>query len=825
MEQFSLKVSEKENSIRESFVKSESPEQLFIHIQENKEAANYEAVFALDLAGVARRENIRESYNPDEKQSLDAHLYCSSLLAGMSEGQRLDFVYTGGRNHRGQEFFNWEIVGHSGGISTEEAIHKAKQLSQSLSVFLGNAGKDYCFDHINDTEKLDVVKTERQWIAEIHPSGIAIEGGRQKKIGFAVRNEPDSSQSTVIVPYFMDKKISNFDSLVAGAIRCPAPVRLVLSITPFTLSVDDLQIIGDSLEWLQNGETKRIRYNYEIKNGIEELEILNGLERNLMLWLKNPAGLKITCLAISEKPIPFTYLSMVGNEVFRGCPISIKTNQKTPYKYPEDKVIDLCGCINRESALPPLFPGINTLIDCGTKRVYIQPALNLPESGILMGRTSDNKDVRFNRPDRSRHSYIIGATGTGKSTLLYNMVRQDIENDEGVVLIDPHGDLYKQVLISVPKRRTKDVVLIDPCDFDYTVGINFLECNDFYRPVQMNFIVNEMIKIFDRLYDLRQTGGPLFEQYMRNALLLIMDDEFGGATLMDLPMVFEDSEYRRFLKDKCKDPFVESFWTKQAEEAGGDASLRNIAPYITSKLNQFTTNALLRPIIGQSKSTINFRDAIDEGKIILVNLSKGLLGELDTQLLGMLIIGKIFSSAMGRVSLSPEKRRPVFLYVDEFQNFTTDTIAHLLSEARKFGICLTLANQNLSQLLTNSGRQNILDAVLGNVGTILSFRLGAMDAEKMQVYTKPEIQAQDLQELPDFHASGRLLNKNTPSKPFVFKTLPAENGADRIDTDFVIEASRWRYSTLIKQVEADILKRKTACKKECGIFDEELIEK
>lgn len=807
-----LEYPHKYSPVRESLIE---PEQPLIRVIENRESGHFEAFFALDLAGVRRREEIRKYYNSDEKQNADAGLYCNSLLAGMSECKRLDFVYTCGRKVRGHEFFEWKIIGNSAGHSTENAVEKAKQLWQSLSVFLGNAGKDYCFDLVNKPEKLDVARIEKPWMAEIKPSGIAIDGGRQRKIGFTVKNEPDSRPNTVIVPYSMDKIISSLDSVVTGAIKCPAPVSLVLSIIPFTLSMDELKRIGAALEWLHNGETKRIRYHHELKSGVEELKALNGFKRNLMLWLKNPAGLRIACRAISEKPIPPTYLSMVGNEVFHGCPISIKTNQETHHEDSGDEILDLCGCINKDSVMPPLFPGINTLIDCGTTRVYMQPALNLPETGILMGRTSDNKDVHFNQTDRSRHCYIIGATGTGKSTLLYNMVRQDIENDEGVVLIDPHGDLYKQVLISVPKRRAKDVVLIDPCDFDYAVGINFLESNDFYRPVQMNFIVNEMIKIFDRLYDLRQTGGPLFEQYMRTALLLIMDDEFGGATLMDLPTVFEDSEYRRFLKDKCKDPFVESFWTKQAEEAGGDASLKNIAPYITSKLNQFTTNALLRPIIGQSKSTINFRDAIDEGKIILVNLSKGLLGEMDTQLLGMLIIGKIFSSAMGRVSLSPEKRRPLFLYVDEFQNFTTDTVAHLLSEARKFGICLTLANQNLAQLSTNSGRQNILDAVLGNVGTMLLFRLGAVDAGKMEIYTRPELQAQDLQELPDFHAVGRLLVNNSPSKPFVFKTLPAENGADRIDTDFVIEASRWRYSTLIKQVEADILKRKTACKKEC----------
>ena len=463
---------------------------------------------------------------------------------------------------------------------------------------------------------------------------------------------------------------------------------------------------------VEQWETKRIRYHSELKGGVEELKTLNGFKRNLALWIKNRAGLRVACTAISEKPIPQVYLTMIGKEVFHGCPISIRTGQKTPYERSVNEVLDLCGCINRESVLPPLFPGIKTLMDYGTKRVYIQPALNLPETGILLGRTGDYKDVRFSRADRSRHCYIIGATGTGKSTLLYNMIRQDIENGEGVAVIDPHGDLYQQVLESIPRRRVDDVVLVDPSDFKHSVGINFLEYDATNKPVQMNFI----------------------------------------------------------------------------------------------------TNALLRPIIGQPKSTINFREIIDSGKIFLVNLSKGLLRQSDTQLLGMLIIGKIFTAAMSRVKSRMERRRPMFLYVDEFQNFTTDTVAYLLSEARKFGLYLTLANQNLAQLSATSGRQNILDAVLGNVGTTLIFRLGAVDAAKMDVYTRPELQAQDLQELPDFHAAGRLLVKNSPSRPFVFKTISGLEVRDGIDVNSIVSASRRKYAMPTKQVEEGITARRSMYK-------------
>ncbi|MEN6616535.1 MAG: type IV secretory system conjugative DNA transfer family protein [Syntrophorhabdus sp.] len=404
------------------------------------------------------------------------------------------------------------------------------------------------------------------------------------------------------------------------------------------------------------------------------------------------------------------------------------------------------------------------------------------------------------------HSSV--GTSLPASTLLYNMIMQDIVNGEGVTLIDPHGDLYTEVLGSIPKERYGDVVLVNPCDFEYATGINFLETSKTrYRSVEMNFIINEMMCIFDRLYDLRTTGGPIFEQYMHGALGLIMEADPEGATLMDIPVIFEDDVFRKKLLKKCTNVIIKNFWTKQALKAGGDAALANIAPYITSKLNQFTTNDLLRPIIGQRKSTINFRTILDEGKILLVNLSKGLLGQLDTMLLGMLIIGKIFSSAMSRVAVPKERRRQMFLYIDEFQNFTTDSVSHLLSESRKFGIALTLANQNLAQLSSGFGRNSILDSVLGNVGTVLIFRTGILDSDRMAHYVRPAYTAADLQELPDFHVISRMLAHNVPQKPFVFNTLPVNAKNTSYDLPEIIDHLRKKYSTPSYEVESQIIAR------------------
>ncbi len=816
-----MKLREADNLINkinvwERLITPKCPEQPLIRLIENKDIGCYEATFGVKLIGVSYTGKRDEK--PDNR-AYEMKVAKNCLIDGLSNDQRIDFIYSGGRKRQGDLHFDWKIMGSSKGETPEDATRRANNFWQNLNVMLGTLKNDYCFAPLQRAEVLSDNKTEERWAGEIKPEGITVRAG--ESIGFLKQEEKsDKKGGIIITPFNEDKEQKFFRSVTAGAVGCPTKVKLVLSMSPLTLQKEELQRIAAALKWLRNGHANAISYHNWLKERAEDVTIgklLNILE----LWLRNPSGYRVTCTAFSSKPVPESYLSMVGRELF-SCPISVTTksvgsevadsSEEKETRQGND-FFDLGDCINSELTGFPLFPEVSSLIDCGVKKVYRQSNVKLSQDGIILGHSDIDtpaREVHFAKSDRSRHCYIIGSTGTGKSTLLYNMIRQDIENGEGVTLIDPHGDLYQKVLRSIPEHRIDDVVLVDPCDFEYSAGINFLECEGQYKHIQMNYVVNEMIKIFDRLYDLRQTGGPIFEQYMRNAMLLVMDNDFHIATLMDIPMVFEDEEYRNFLISKCKNPFVESFWIKQAKKADGEASLRNMAPYITSKLNQFTANALLRPIIGQSRSTINFRKVMDEGKILLVNLSKGLLGEMDTQLLGMLVIGKIFSAAMSRVSIPAEQRRSMFLYVDEFQNFTTDTVAHLLSESRKFGISLILANQNLSQLLNSRGSYSVIDAVLGNVGTMLIFRLGAVDAERMQIYTKPELEAQDLQNLPDFHVAARLLNNNTPTRPFVFKTVQAPNISRDIDINRIVNAARKEYMRSTIEVEDEIIKRRTS---------------
>jgi len=386
------------------------------------------------------------------------------------------------------------------------------------------------------------------------------------------------------------------------------------------------------------------------------------------------------------------------------------------------------------------------------------------------------------------------------------MAIQDILNGEGVGVLDPHGDLIEDILKKIPPERAEDVVVFSPSDLERPLGLNLIEYDPNY-PEQKTFLINEMIKIFDKLYDLKSTGGPIFEQYMRNALLLIMDDPDSGSTLMEVPKVLADAKFRRMKLDRCKDPTVVAFWKEEAEKAGGDAALANVVPYVTSKLTQFISNDTMRPIIGQQKSAFNLRDIMDNQKILLIDLSKGQIGEMNAFLLGMILIGKILMSALSRSDISEDKRKDFYLYIDEFQNFTTDSISSILSEARKYGLNLIIAHQYLGQLVKNQDT-SIRDAVFGNVGTWVSLKIGADDAEILEKEMSPVFNQYDLLNVDKFSAYIKLLIDNATSRPFSLKMPWPLPGVERDGIASKIRTlSRLKYGRDRNVIEAEIRRR------------------
>ncbi len=438
------------------------------------------------------------------------------------------------------------------------------------------------------------------------------------------------------------------------------------------------------------------------------------------------------------------------------------------------------------------------------------PAPNeIPTEGILLGTNvfrGEKKDIRILKPDRRRHTYIVGKSGVGKSVLLSSMAIQDILNGDGVCVIDPHGDLVDDILKRVPASRAEDVIIFSPGDTQRPMALNLLEYDPRY-PEQKSFVINEMIGIFDKLYDLKATGGPMFEQYMRNALLLIMDSPETGSTLMEVPKVLADEEFRAMKLSLCKNKTVVDFWRNEAEKAGGEAALANIVPYITSKLTSFISNDMMRPIIGQQNSSFNFRDIMDKQKILMISLPKGIVGEMNAYLLGMIVVGKILMASLSRADMKGEDRKDFYLYIDEFQNFTTDSICQILSEARKYALNLVIAHQYIGQLTKNNNTE-IKDAVFGNVGTMISFKIGSEDAEFLVKEFSPVFNEFDLINVDKYTAYIKLLVDNAATRPFSMATTWPLPGVENSDlADKIRSLSRLKYGKDKTLVESEIAKR------------------
>ncbi len=431
------------------------------------------------------------------------------------------------------------------------------------------------------------------------------------------------------------------------------------------------------------------------------------------------------------------------------------------------------------------------------------PPIDIPSQGIILGYNQYRgikTTIRIGEKDRRRHLYTIGQTGVGKSNFLQEMAKQDAREGRGFCFIDPHGDAIEDILTAIPKERAQDVIVFDPSDVDRPFGLNMLEY-DPAHPEQMTFVINEMIGIFDQLYDLKATGGPMFEQYMRNAMFLVMSDPESGSTLLEISKVLSDEEFRAKKLSKCSNQTVVDFWTKEAEKAGGEAALANMVPYITSKLTPFISNDMMRPIISQQKSTINFRDIMDNKKILLVALSKGKIGEINARLLGMVIVGKILMAALGRTSIPEDQRVDFYLYLDEFQNVTTNSISQILSEARKYRLCLIIAHQFIAQL-----KEDISKAVFGNVGSMVAFRVGPEDAEFLEKQFAPTFRAQDIVNVDNYNGFARILVNNILTKPFNLATFPPTAGDQEI-ANAIKELSRLNYGRDKHIVNQEIIAR------------------
>jgi hypothetical protein len=450
------------------------------------------------------------------------------------------------------------------------------------------------------------------------------------------------------------------------------------------------------------------------------------------------------------------------------------------------------------------------------------------DSGLFLGENTfhgGKKPVHLSNNDRRRHSYILGQTGTGKSRMLENLALQDLKSGRGFAFIDPHGDSAEMILSLVPDERKDDIIYFNPADLDFPIGLNLFEY-DKARPYQRDFVIQEAIAILYALYDPNRSGiiGPRYEHWFRSAALTLMSDP-DGCSFLEVPKLFTDEDFLKYQIQFVKDDYVLDFWYKEMKQVSSQSKSEMLGWFV-AKFGAFASNQMMRGIIGQYRSGFDFRQIMDNNKVLIVNLSKGRLGEINSNLIGMILVMKMMMAAMSRADIPEDQRRDFSLYVDEFQSFSTDSFATLLSEARKYHFDLILANQFMSQL-----SRGVQEAILGNVGTIICGRIGPSDADILEKRFKPAFDAIELTRLPNFQAVASVMIDNTPSGAFNLVLPQPLNTDERCvshpqrSCDFyntIVEASRRQFGLPKNQIEQIICTKKAKCANNLTVVDNKI---
>lgn len=437
---------------------------------------------------------------------------------------------------------------------------------------------------------------------------------------------------------------------------------------------------------------------------------------------------------------------------------------------------------------------------------------NIPEEGLFLGTNTyrgEKKKIFMKNEDRFRHFYIIGQTGTGKSSIIQLMARQDFHNGKGVCVVDPHGSLIDDLLPYIPRERADDVIYFNPADTERPMGLNLLEGKtEEERDLIALDAMNMMVKMFGE-----EIFGPRIQDYFRNGCLTLMEDQEEGGAITDLVRLFTDDEWGKYKLTKVKNPIVRSFWENQMAKTG-QREKQEMIPYFAAKFGQFTTNTLIRNIVGQTKSSFDVGEAMNSGKIVLMNLSKGLIGDINSTLLGMMVVNKIQVAAMRRQRETGSARKDFFLYIDEFQNFVTPSIESILSEARKYRLGLILAHQYIDQLEKDSklaGAVSLKGAVFGNVGSMMFYKIGPQDAETCAKEMAPTFTESDLVNVDAFKGSMKLCIDGQPSRPFSIEVpkpwLDKSYAKDEQAAEAFKQLSRLKYGRPKEFVSKEILRR------------------
>lgn len=658
----------------------------------------------------------------------------------------------------------------------QKAVNETTRLFNELNIYFNNnywnIDQVYKFNRLNTKEELEALlypvklKSNIKFFTSnssfidtnLSSSSIQIDDEYLKRIYRSIK------------PYKYQSKL--YKRLLEHLYNYDCDIVLDMILVPRYLNIEQVNNLKYSVEHLKDSY-----FSNEVKQYLDEVNNYLNSSSNIyqiFSFLYSPFSELPDNLSMAISRDLFDDTSMVNTHVMENVnPANIHLKYLEEYDISNTSISDIYSLSRTIELFRPPYP-INTAhkgIPLLQKNEYVD--LNFPESGVVLGKAeskSGRKIVRLTDEDLRKHAYIIGQTGTGKTTMLYSSIMERIRRGSGICLIDPHGDLYESVLSSIPENRKNDVIEFNPGDLNHKIRINLLN----YNPLQKeskSVIVNEIFKILEDIYDMRVAGGPMFENYFRNTLMLLMSNPISKRTITDFQAVLLDKEFRDTLIEECTDDKLKNWWLNAIKigDYSDLPSIRNITPYLIGKLNFLNDNDYVSRIFSEPYTTIDFRKILDNNKILLIKLSKGVLGELNVRFIGRVIFSKLLYAALSRED-TPEKDRVDFtLFIDEFHNFTSSDIEHAMGEARKFRLNLVMANQNLGQL-----DKDLMLSILGNVGSLVFFRQGIVDANRLVNFYDSKYSIKDVINLPNFHCIGRLLMNNSPSEPFIFQTITKE---------------------------------------------------
>jgi len=774
--------------------------------------------FALALSGL----RLRAAMTDEEAMKIQ-HQWALRLTPGLvTSGQTtvVELRYTATPTSQGGCTLETWLVGCAAAETTAEARCRAEELWMDMVALL-SLRDSVCEFHpvIREAQLKTVLRPfAAEYAAEFLQSGRLIDLPQDNgPMGFRRRIRATKAEaSSLTLPPALPGELCSLGDFCQMAVASRDPVALTLAIEPLRDAHRTTALLRKAQAALAGEESA-------LEDGPDESDRkASNAERQRLRALQNALrnAREVRVVVTSTKPVPRAFLNAIGTSFFSHDPDYWQVREWSeaersaaarpwgwhPPELPTEQFLTTYYKLEEAAKLMRLpAPGAARAAGVAVAlETWTFVPQELPAAGVLLGKKQLNSgevSIRLSREDRAKHVYAIGQTGTGKSTLLASAILSDIREGQGVGVLDPHGDLIDFLLPRIPKSREQDVVLFDPADTEHPVGLNLFESQE---QREKEFAVQEAILMFYRLFDPNRRGivGPQWEHWFRNASFTLMDHPTGG-TLIEVPALFTHDGFREDRVNRVKDPLVKAFWEKQLAKTA-DFHKSEMYNYFISKFGRFMTNETMRNIIGQRRSRLRFRELMDGGKILLANLSRGKLGEMNSSLLGTLLVTRLFSAALGRADVPQEQRRDFCLYIDEFQLFTTETLSQIVSESRKYGLALCIAHQNLAQL---DGR--LLETLLGNVGTFIALRPGPNDVEKLLPYFRPQFTAEDLLRLPNRTACARMLLGDRPSAPFAFETIldtarPSQAAANRCRRQ-----SRQQYARRKREVEREIEDRLT----------------